>query len=493
MEHLDYRYAFATSLFIYLVSNEQLQNMLIILRLTNCKYGTELSKRERQGDKVMKPVNEQKDDTETFLFRDKMKPLHSYMWQGITWFLVIVACIAFAFLVWRIQDVMHFLNSILSILKPIIVGLIMAYILNPIMKSIENLLYRLDRKNPEDLKTKQKIRSVSVFFTIVLFIVTIAILLYAILPDLVISISNLITDLPRYVNSFSNWISSRSYDQKYDVYIQQILDQTEHIEQWMKTTLSEQLNQIVSTLKDGIMGLFSVLYNFFIGLIISIYILSTKEKFKASSKKVIYAVFPEKTSNTILELARESDRIFLGFLTGKVIDSLIIGVICFVVLSVLQMPYTLIVSVMIGVTNIIPFFGPYIGMIPSTILILLADPKAGLIFLVFMIILQQIDGNLIGPKILGNTTGLSAFGVIFSILLGSGLFGFAGMIFGVPTFAVINHIFKKWINRRIARKNLPINTEQYTEVYRVNNSQLVYPVKAVKKEAEKKEKENRKE
>ena len=441
----------------------------------------------------MKPVNEQKDDTETFLFRDKMKPLHSYMWQGITWFLVIVACIAFAFLVWRIQDVMHFLNSILSILKPIIVGLIMAYILNPIMKSIENLLYRLDRKNPEDLKTKQKIRSVSVFFTIVLFIVTIAILLYAILPDLVISISNLITDLPRYVNSFSNWISSRSYDQKYDVYIQQILDQTEHIEQWMKTTLSEQLNQIVSTLKDGIMGLFSVLYNFFIGLIISIYILSTKEKFKASSKKVIYAVFPEKTSNTILELARESDRIFLGFLTGKVIDSLIIGVICFVVLSVLQMPYTLIVSVMIGVTNIIPFFGPYIGMIPSTILILLADPKAGLIFLVFMIILQQIDGNLIGPKILGNTTGLSAFGVIFSILLGSGLFGFAGMIFGVPTFAVINHIFKKWINRRIARKNLPINYEQYTEVYRVNNSQLVYPVKAVKKEAEKKEKENRKE
>ena len=493
MDYLDYRYAFATSLFIYLVSNEQLQNMLIILRLTNCKYGTELSKRERQGDKVMKPVNEQKDDTETFLFRDKMKPLHSYMWQGITWFLVIVACIAFAFLVWRIQDVMHFLNSILSILKPIIVGLIMAYILNPIMKSIENLLYRLDRKNPEDLKTKQKIRSVSVFFTIVLFIVTIAILLYAILPDLVISISNLITDLPRYVNSFSNWISSRSYDQKYDVYIQQILDQTEHIEQWMKTTLSEQLNQIVSTLKDGIMGLFSVLYNFFIGLIISIYILSTKEKFKASSKKVIYAVFPEKTSNTILELARESDRIFLGFLTGKVIDSLIIGVICFVVLSVLQMPYTLIVSVMIGVTNIIPFFGPYIGMIPSTILILLADPKAGLIFLVFMIILQQIDGNLIGPKILGNTTGLSAFGVIFSILLGSGLFGFAGMIFGVPTFAVINHIFKKWINRRIARKNLPINTEQYTEVYRVNNSQLVYPVKAVKKEAEKKEKENRKE
>ena len=208
---------------------------------------------------------------------------------------------------------------------------------------------------------------------------------------------------------------------------------------------------------------------------------------------MIYAVFPEKTSNTILELARESDRIFLGFLTGKVIDSLIIGVICFIVLSILQMPYTLIVSVMIGITNIIPFFGPYIGMIPSTILILLADPKAGLIFLVFMIILQQIDGNLIGPKILGNTTGLSAFGVIFSILLGSGLFGFVGMIFGVPTFAVINHIFKKWINRRIARKNLPINTEQYTEVYRVNNSQLVYPVKAVKKEAEKKEKENRKE
>ena len=442
----------------------------------------------------MEPLDEQKekDDTEAFVFRNKMKPLNSYMWQGITWFLVIVACIAFAFLVWRIQDVMHFFAYILSILKPIIVGLIMAYILNPVMKSIENVLCRFEKKDTEDLKAKQKIRSISVLVTVILFIVTIAILLYAILPDLVISISNLITDLPRYLNSFSKWVSTRSYDQKYEVYIQQILDQTEHIEQWMKTTLSAQLNQIVSTLRDGIMGVFSVLYNFFIGLIISIYILSTKEKFKASSKKVIYALFPEKTSNTILELARESDRIFLGFLTGKVIDSLIIGGICFVVLSLLHIPYTLIVSVMIGITNIIPFFGPYIGMIPSTILILLADPKAGLIFLVFMIILQQIDGNLIGPKILGNTTGLSAFGVIFSILLGSGLFGFAGMIFGVPTFAVINHIFKKWINRRIARKKMPINTEQYTELYRVDNSQLVYPVKKVKKEIEKEE-EKRKE
>lgn len=407
----------------------------------------------------------------------KFQPLNSYKWQGLMWFLVIVACIAFGFIMLRFDSIIKDFQVLLGILKPIIIGIILAYILNPVMKSFENFFYRIFKKESSDPKVKKQIRSISLLITIILFLVLIGILLAAILPDLAVSISNLITDLPGYVSSFSNWISHLSVDDKYQVYVQQILDQTEHVETWIKTSLSSQLNEIVATLKAGILGVFNVLYNFFIGLIVSIYILSTKEKFKAQSKKLLYAIFQENTSNSILQIARDSDKIFLGFLTGKIIDSAIIGIICFIFLSIFQIPYTLIVSVIVGITNIIPFFGPYIGGIPSAILIFLADPKAGIFFILFIVILQQIDGNLIGPKILGNTTGLSAFWVIFSILLGSGLFGFAGMIFGVPVFAVIYHIIHQLVNKRIARKKMPLETDKYADVYRVEQASLIYKTK----------------
>ncbi len=406
--------------------------------------------------------------------RKRFQELNSYKWQGLMWFLVIVACIAFGFIVLRLDSIIEGFQVLLGILKPILIGVILAYILNPVMKSFENFFYRVFKKDNSDPKAQKQIRSIALLITIILFLVIIGILLAAILPDLVVSISNLIADLPGYVSSVSHWISQLSVDDKYQVYVQQMLDQTEHAETWVKTNLSGQLNAVVATLRAGIVSVFNLLYNFFIGLIVSIYILSTKEKFKAQSKKVLYALFQESTSNSILQMARDSNKIFLGFLTGKIIDSAIIGVICFIFLSIFQIPYTLIVSVIVGITNIIPFFGPYIGGIPSAILIFLADPKAGIFFIVFIIILQQIDGNFIGPKILGNTTGLSAFWVIFSILLGSGLFGFAGMIFGVPVFAVIYHIIHQLVNKRIAAKKMPLETAKYTEVYRVDHASLVY-------------------
>lgn len=414
--------------------------------------------------------------------KKRFQPLNSYKWQGLMWFLVIIACIAFGFIVLRFDSIVKNFQVLLGIMKPIIIGIILAYILNPVMKSFENFFYKIFKKDSSDLKVKKQIRSVSLFITIILFLVLIGILLAALLPELALSISNLIRDLPGYLASFSNWIAHLSVDDKYQIYVQQILDQTEHVETWIKTTLSSQFNEIVATVRAGIVGVFNILYNFFIGLIVSIYILSTKEKFKAQSKKVLYAFFQENTSNTILQIARDSDKIFLGFLSGKIIDSAIIGMICFIFLSIFQIPYTLVVSVIVGITNIIPFFGPYIGGIPSAILIFLADPKAGIFFIIFIMILQQIDGNLIGPKILGNTTGLSAFWVIFSILLGSGLFGFAGMIFGVPVFAVIYHIIHQLVNKQISSKKMPLETDKYTDVYRVEKSSLVYKVKVEEKE-----------
>ena len=165
----------------------------------------------------------------------------------------------------------------------------------------------------------------------------------------------------------------------------------------------------------------------------------------------------------VLHITQKANDIFGGFLIGKIIDSAIIGVLCFIGLSFLNMPYTMLVSVIVGVTNVIPFFGPYIGAIPSTLLILLANPIKGIYFLIFILLLQQLDGNFIGPKILGNSTGLSSFWVIFSILLGGGLFGFLGMLLGVPTFAVIYYIIELIIDGRLHRKNLPESSDYYDE------------------------------
>lgn len=389
-------------------------------------------------------------------------PLQDFMWKGIMCFLVIVASVLCALIFLRISDVMKAVHALMRILQPIIVGLIFAYLLNPIMKWFEKIFFKLTKKKETDLKAKRRIRSISLLLSVVFAIVLITVIIYSILPDLIASVTNLVREMPGRVNAFSTWIGSLSINEKYDDLIQQAIISAEtYIENWIKTDLLGKMDTFFSKITIGVVGVINVLENVFIGLIVSIYVLSTKEKFKGQTKKLLYAILPKKTTEGILELARDSDRIFLGFLSGKIIDSCIIGVLCFIILSILKIPYTLIVSVIVGVTNIIPFFGPYIGGVPSAILIFLANPKAGIIFVIIIVILQQLDGNFIGPKILGNSTGLSAFWVIFAIMLGSGLFGFLGMIFGVPTFGVIYHIIKKVVNRNLERKNLPTSSKVY--------------------------------
>ena len=209
------------------------------------------------------------------------------------------------------------------------------------------------------------------------------------------------------------------------------------------------------------MNILNEVLNFLIGLIVSVYLLFSKEQYSAQCKKMTYAFLKTNHANMLLHLTKKSNEIFGGFIIGKIIDSAIIGVLCFIGLSLIKMPYTLLVSVIVGVTNVIPFFGPYIGAIPSAFLILLSDPKKGLYFIIFILVLQQIDGNVIGPKILGNSTGLSPFWVVFSILIGGGMFGFVGMIMGVPTFAVIYYIISMITSQRLERKNLPLTTVHY--------------------------------
>ena len=210
----------------------------------------------------------------------------------------------------------------------------------------------------------------------------------------------------------------------------------------------------MTQLTAGVILMVREILNFIIGMIVSIYVLFSKEKFMCQAKKLVYAIFRPTKANLILHVGSKSNEIFGGFIIGKIIDSAIIGVLCFIGLSILNIPYTLLVSVIVGVTNVIPFFGPYIGAIPSALLIFLADPVKGVYFVIFIILLQQFDGNILGPKILGNTTNLSSFWVLFAILLFGGVFGIVGMVIGVPVFAFIYQLIREWVLDRLEEQKL---------------------------------------
>ena len=227
-----------------------------------------------------------------------------------------------------------------------------------------------------------------------------------------------------------------------------------YFENWVQTDVLPQATTYLASITSGVISMVKLLFNTIIGLIVSVYVLMEKEKFIGQSKKIIYAIFKPERGNIIVRTVRKSNQIFGGFITGKILDSVIIGVICYVVLLIMNMPYTVLVSVIVGVTNVIPLYGPYIGAIPSFIIIALANPLQGLYFLIFIIILQQFDGNILGPKILGNTTNLSSFWVLFAILLFGGVFGIVGMVIGVPVFAFIYQLIREWVLDRLEEQKL---------------------------------------
>ena len=217
-----------------------------------------------------------------------------------------------------------------------------------------------------------------------------------------------------------------------------------NLDAWIKNTLLPSMQNILSGAAVGVVNVVTWIKNFIIGLIVSVYLLASRKKFGQQGKLILYSLVKPRWADLIMEEVRYADRMFGGFINGKILDSAIIGVLCYIACLIFKFPSALLVSVIIGVTNVIPFFGPFIGAIPATLLILIQNPIKALWFVLFVLVLQQVDGNIIGPKILGNTTGLSSFWVLFAILLFGGLWGFVGMIIGVPLFAVIYDVIKSW-------------------------------------------------
>lgn len=384
--------------------------------------------------------------------------------RGLTAFLVVATSIAFYFALLRVTKLSDVFANIIGILQPVIYGCVIAYLLNPIVKNIDRYLYPALKKRLKKQDNAEKIsRGIGVFLAITLMIMLIVLLCNLLIPELYFSIRSMIYTLPGQLNDLVVEINEMTTGRTTtSAFLKTALNEgSKMLETWLRNDLLPKTNELMSNLTVGVINIVSGIFDFLIGIIVSVYILFSKEKFVSQCKKSVYALFAPEHANMVLHFTVKSNEIFGGFILGKLIDSAIIGVLCFFGMSILKMPYTVLISVIVGVTNVIPFFGPYIGAIPSTILIMLQNPMQGLYFILFILVLQQFDGNILGPKILGNSTGLSAFWVIVAILLGGGLFGFVGMVMGVPTFAVIYYVVDLFINSKLEKKNLPSDTQSY--------------------------------
>lgn len=306
-----------------------------------------------------------------------------------------------------------------------------AYLLNRMVKKIDTYLRpQLEKHMKKPEQALKLTRGIGILASLILMTVLIVTLFNLLIPELYSSIRNMIFTLPGQLNDLIQSLNGIEIDDSTTgKLIKTALEEgTNMLQEWLRTDLLARTNALMTNLTEGVINLLNEIFNALIGVIVSVYILFSKETFSSQCKKCIYAMVSPRHANFVLHLTTKSNEIFGGFIIGKIIDSAIIGVLCFFGLSILDMPYVMLVSVIVGVTNVIPFFGPYIGAIPSTVLIMLSDPLKGIYFVIFILLLQQFDGNILGPKILGNSTGLSAFWVIVAILLGGGLFGFAGMI-----------------------------------------------------------------
>lgn len=384
-----------------------------------------------------------------------------YFYIGLTAFLVVAACVLFFFLIFRLPGILSFVGKILSVIQPVIIGLIIAYLINPIANSIKGGLLRLSKKyyNKNTRLVGKISNAISVFGALAVFILIIILIIYMIVPQFIESISSMVKVLPGQLETFIKEVS-HEFERNKD--LQNLINAVyEYEQEWLQNDLTGYVNSLATYFASGVWSVVSFLKNFAVGLIFAIYILFNKTLLMRQFRKLLYACMSNTAVEHIFKTGNKTHKIFSGFIYGKLLDSFIIGILCFVGISILKIPYTMLVAVVIGVTNIIPVFGPYLGAIPCAALILLTNPIKGLYFIIFIILLQALDGNFIGPKILGNSTGLSAFWVVFAIVLGGGLFGVLGMLIGVPLFAVIYYLATTFVNFRLERKNLPTQSDFY--------------------------------
>ena len=386
---------------------------------------------------------------------DKKPHIKPYLYAMLAGFGAIALSIIFFFFIYRYEGFGDAVSTLTGILMPFIYGTAIAYLLKPVCNTIEAFLRRFI---PE--KWNGLISALSIAATILFGLLVIYALLMMIIPQLVSSVTALYYTAQANITKFVRWANHVEFVES-NQFINDALNSAyralnvnlDNLDSWIKSNLMPSMQNIVSGVGIGVLSVVTWVKNLVIGIIVAVYMLASRKRFVQQAKLILYSLLKPRWAELIIEEVKYADKMFGGFINGKIMDSAIIGVLCYIGCMIFKFPSALLVSVIIGVTNVIPFFGPFIGAVPATLLILIQDPIKALWFILFVLVLQQLDGNVIGPKILGNTTGLSSFWVLFAILLFGGLWGFVGMIIGVPLFAVIYDVVKKLVIHGLRRND----------------------------------------
>lgn len=366
-------------------------------------------------------------------------------------------------------------------LQALFFGILIAFLLNPVARFFERKFVK--HLATEERPRKKLCKTLALSAAVFIFVGVVLILIVSIVPQLVETIKTLMQNSPAMIRSLVRWMNGLSNSEFWqDKVVPSVQDLLSDASGWLGDVAGEGMD-LFTAISNGILSVLKIILNLVVGLIISIYILISKEKLIAQIRKVTFALLPSRHGAPALEFMNEANRILEGYLVGKLIDSLIIGVIALVGMFLLRLPYVLLISAVICVTNMIPFFGPYLGAVFGVILILMVHPFQAIYFLVFVLVLQQVDGNIIGPKILGDSTGLDPMWIVVAVMAFGGVFGFAGMVLGVPVFAWIYYVVKRLCEHSLSRKGLPVDTGSY---YRGTESEALnaYFPKAEKLQAE---------
>lgn len=389
-----------------------------------------------------------------------------YYYEMLAGFGAISLSIILFFILYSARGIMDSLNRLTDILAPFIYGGVVAYLLRPMCNTFEDFFSEHLPK-----KLKHFATSISILLSIMALILAVYLLINMIVPQVTESIVTLWNTVPYRVQEFIEWAEFRYGEDEQMIQLFNTIYNTGYkdLTEWARNTLLPQVTNIVTGVGNGAYRIFRVLYNILIGFIVAVYLLNSRKRFARQGVLIVRAALPEKWAGLFLREIAFVDRMFGGFIDAKILDSAIVGVLCYIGCSILRIPNALLVSVFVGTTNVIPFFGPFIGAVPCTLLILMEEPIKAVWFVIFVLILQQFDGNLIGPRIMGNRTGLSGFWVLFAIILFGGMWGLVGMVVCVPVFAVFYDLVKKLVKRGLMKKDKMELWEQYIADYPNND------------------------
>ena len=395
----------------------------------------------------------------------------TYLQWGITALSVLAGGIAVYFVFERWSSVEIFVQYILKAFSPVIYGLLFAYLLGRIKSFIERRLVSgiINRvfKNASPEKKSRASRSLSIILTIGITFYLVVEALLLVLPQLLNSLQILIGAVPDYHSTVAQWLGTMFADDSSiaDAAIIIAENVIGRFANWIEVTVLSQAESITESIIDGAITLVRPATNIAVGFVISLYMMYHKEKFIAQLKKILYSIFSTGTANRIVENVALLDRTFGSFITARLIDAAIIGCLQYIFNAIFGMPYPMLIAAIMGLMNIIPFFGPYIGGIPSAVLILLINPMKCLIFVVYVVIVQLLDATVIYPKIQGNSLGLSGFWIISSLMVGGGLFGFRGILLAVPAVAFVYLVLREMVSNRLKQRDMPSGTEEFTRIH----------------------------